>query len=1170
MRLRSLTLENYGIFRAQRIAFDPTPGRINLLIAPNGAGKSILRNAFCDLLFGIHGQTPMGFRYGYGRMRLQAEAEAPGGSPFVFGRRKGQGNTLIDADGTTLDPVELASVLGPADRALVERLFALDTEHLRRGGEELLASNGSVADALLSAAGGLRHARQMQQSLQAARDSLAPLRRSQGRPFYQSLDRMTAARQLMSSAALKPELREKQETELRHLRAQQEECNKRAQAASQKITRLERIRRVAGVLAEHDAAASWLASHPDAPDLPEGIGERLTKAREELSRAEQRLQDEQQHRAAPAEELQGVAFDAALIAQGEAIERLVDRAGVARQALEDIPKRDAEHAAATEHVSALLRQLGSPLPPDRAAECVPARAAVVQARRIAAEHEKLRTLLALLPTELAQAERELAETEHAFAQIPAAVDMRALIRLVREIRAAGDPDQRLHEAGQTLADRRAKLDFTLARARGWARGADALIALPVLPAETYERLQAEFVEAEANLTNAARHLADLRAEHQRDKARLDNIAAGQTMPDDDAIKAARERRDVGWRLIYRRAFTAEAPDAAREGDWAGDVPLPLAYERSVSSADELADRRNREGERLVQAAELTRRIDEQTASMAAAEAACAAALARRDDARAGWQDACGALGMSKDATLSELRALLNARDRAIDAHSDVAAGLRAQHELQQLHSAWAARVAAETGADAALGLSDLLALADEHIEANRRAEEDRNRLQERLAAHRRTRDEKAFRLREAETELAAVMQNWALVRQALQRPDMEDPATTLAMLDMLSELDKEQQHSTGLRHRLREMRDEVAAFGAAAIELGAGLAPDLASGDAFVVVQTLRQRLTEHRALERQHKTLAETLKRADAGVARQQKHLEGCRVELRTVLALIGRDSIEEAQARVALAAQRAQMLATVQRGESELLAKGDGHSIAALRAEFASVVTDDVPGAIDVARAEHDAENTAAQALAARVATAQADMERQALEDTATRAAADQQAAVASLQRIMDEATVMHLAAALLDAALTQVEMAGTSVLLSRIAALFCTITGGAYARLEVEENPDGSARLIAVHRDFGDERKSVADLSEGERDQLFLALRLAAIEDHVATMPPLPFVGDDILQTFDDDRAAAAMQALVQLSESVQVILLSHHQHLAALSQRLPADRLHLCELQTEPTA
>jgi uncharacterized protein YhaN len=75
----------------------------------------------------------------------------------------------------------------------------------------------------------------------------------------------------------------------------------------------------------------------------------------------------------------------------------------------------------------------------------------------------------------------------------------------------------------------------------------------------------------------------------------------------------------------------------------------------------------------------------------------------------------------------------------------------------------------------------------------------------------------------------------------------------------------------------------------------------------------------------------------------------------------------------------------------------------------------------------------------------------------------------------------------------------------------------------------------------------------------------LRLAAIEDHVATAQPLPFVCDDILQTFDDDRAMAAMQALVSLSESVQVILLSHHRHLAGLSARLAPERIHLCEMR-----
>ncbi|MGE4045497.1 MAG: AAA family ATPase, partial [Acetobacteraceae bacterium] len=74
MRLIALSLQHYGNFRSETLAFDPAPGVVNLIVAPNGAGKSVLRSAFCDLLFGIGGQTPMGFRYGYAGMRIGAEA----------------------------------------------------------------------------------------------------------------------------------------------------------------------------------------------------------------------------------------------------------------------------------------------------------------------------------------------------------------------------------------------------------------------------------------------------------------------------------------------------------------------------------------------------------------------------------------------------------------------------------------------------------------------------------------------------------------------------------------------------------------------------------------------------------------------------------------------------------------------------------------------------------------------------------------------------------------------------------------------------------------------------------------------------------------------------------------------------------------------------------------
>ena len=72
-------------------------------------------------------------------------------------------------------------------------------------------------------------------------------------------------------------------------------------------------------------------------------------------------------------------------------------------------------------------------------------------------------------------------------------------------------------------------------------------------------------------------------------------------------------------------------------------------------------------------------------------------------------------------------------------------------------------------------------------------------------------------------------------------------------------------------------------------------------------------------------------------------------------------------------------------------------------------------------------------------------------------------------------------------------------------------------------------------------------IAGMSDGTRDQLYLALRLAAMELHLDQSHALPFIADDLFITYDDQRAKAGLEALGGLSEKTQVIFLSHHDHL-----------------------
>jgi len=78
------------------------------------------------------------------------------------------------------------------------------------------------------------------------------------------------------------------------------------------------------------------------------------------------------------------------------------------------------------------------------------------------------------------------------------------------------------------------------------------------------------------------------------------------------------------------------------------------------------------------------------------------------------------------------------------------------------------------------------------------------------------------------------------------------------------------------------------------------------------------------------------------------------------------------------------------------------------------------------------------------------------------------------------------------------------------------------------------------------------SVDAMSEGARDQLYLALRLGTLDHWFEEHEPIPFIVDDVLLTFDDARATAALKVLAAMSERNQVLFFTHHEHLVELAK------------------
>ena len=89
-------------------------------------------------------------------------------------------------------------------------------------------------------------------------------------------------------------------------------------------------------------------------------------------------------------------------------------------------------------------------------------------------------------------------------------------------------------------------------------------------------------------------------------------------------------------------------------------------------------------------------------------------------------------------------------------------------------------------------------------------------------------------------------------------------------------------------------------------------------------------------------------------------------------------------------------------------------------------------------------------------------------------------------------------------------------------------------------------------------------IEGLSEGTGDQLYLALRLAAVELQLQNMQALPFIADDLFINYDDKRSAAGFQALADLATKSQVIFFTHHDHLIEVARNAVGSKLNIIQL------
>lgn len=59
-------------------------------------------------------------------------------------------------------------------------------------------------------------------------------------------------------------------------------------------------------------------------------------------------------------------------------------------------------------------------------------------------------------------------------------------------------------------------------------------------------------------------------------------------------------------------------------------------------------------------------------------------------------------------------------------------------------------------------------------------------------------------------------------------------------------------------------------------------------------------------------------------------------------------------------------------------------------------------------------------------------------------------------------------------------------------------------------------------------------------------------------------MPFIGDDLLTSFDEERTGAMLRLLAAAGQKHQIILFAHHRHVAEIGMSISGHKIDLIEL------
>lgn len=1158
MRFLGVTFRCFGPFETRTLDLSDA-GRLQVVFGANETGKSSALKGLNAFLFGFPGQSKDDFRFKYSQFRVHAVLENRKGEKLECIRRKGNKDTLRKScDKEVIPERELTEFIGGLDKIQFEQLFGLGAERLVAGGEEISKGHGELGEALFAAGAGMKGLRLLSQKLESRQHKLyLPGGRTQ--KITEALRQHRELLERVRDLSLPPETYAAAETAAANAKGEAKRLADQRRAVRARRDLLRGYQAALPTIDLLHSARERLAGVADAPRLSADFDPKLEKAREKFNTASQEISRLEQDRQRLMEPIQEQQAPAEVLREETEINQLKMQVGA------DMNSRTEEVRAHTFSIDELgkardiFRQLTGSTDWARMDALKPRDDQRACIHELANERSATVRDVQREETAVQEAAASLDEFRRALEQLATPNDPSPWQAAVDEISRLGPLEEQCEQLARTTKTEGQRLEaefnrFQPAPTITWHEA----LNLPVPLMETIERFREELEEAETQVSKVGKEQVETKRNLESLRSVLVERVGSEPVPTAGELSAARKDRDSGLHGI--RARLASQPDSQMEIEFtnrhAPGRPLIDAVQVSVRHCDTLADRLRHEADRVAaihslqqQLNDLNDRVSELDGALCSARS-CAASISGR------WRDAWLASCVAPD-TPKVMQAWLTRWSKFCERVAAWSENRnRCDEEKARMDSLRDRLAIACPAAKNTETLGQSLAVARRAVADALSLRDQRKKLEEDLGRQQQQWEAACARLGKARQRQDVWEAKWTTAVAVLQlkegTPSIETAQTYLTRIDQM------QHHLRDMRikeARVREIRAERELLMKRLSELRTRLDPAARPTTAetleadFRAVESALEAAREQRT---RHQELSRQLKGIDKNLGSTKEALLAARATLQALADEAG-VLIDALPTAVQRARERAEAAKLVREYEETVTRHAQGQPMAEyVDGALASREALDLQLAdLDEKVNQLDTDVSHAEATA-RDAERILDGYRQA-SDAAAEAKQRAASCGARLEEQIKEYAALHLARAALDKAKDRYRARHQDTLLDRAGAYFRMLTNGAFAGIEIDYE-DGMDILKAVRAATTrpDARVPVAGLSDGTRDQLFLALRLAGIEQHMKEREPAPLIIDDALINFDDDRARATLRCLAQLARQTQVIVFTHHRHLVDLAR------------------